>query len=50
MTLLRTFRYLKEVHSANLEGNVEIRLCDNASLEDKRVSCIPCIEDRGGTR
>lgn len=44
MTLLRTLRYLKEVHSANLEGNVEIKLCDSASLEDKRISCIPCIE------
>jgi hypothetical protein len=40
MTLLRTFRYLKEVHSENLEGNVEIRLCDSASLEDKTVSCV----------
>jgi hypothetical protein len=44
MTLFRTFRYLNEVHSANLEGNVEIKLCDSASLRDKRVSCIPCIE------
>jgi hypothetical protein len=33
MTLLRTFRYLSEVHSANLEGNVEIKLCDSASLK-----------------
>jgi hypothetical protein len=46
MTLLRTLRYLKEVHSANREGNVEIRLCDSASLEHN-VSCIPCIDDDG---
>ncbi len=46
MTLLRTFRYLNEVHSANLEGNVEIKLCDSASLK-KQSQLYPL--HRGGT-
>ena len=40
MTLLRTFRYLKEVHSANLDGNVEMRLCDRASLETESAASL----------
>lgn len=47
MTLLRTFRYLNEVHSANLEGNVEIKLCDSASLKDKKSQLYPL--HRGST-
>lgn len=37
-------RYRSEVHSENLEGNVEIWLCDNASLRDRGVSYV-VIED-----
>lgn len=30
--LLRTFKYRREVHSANFNGKVDMELCDNASL------------------
>ena len=50
MMLLRTFRYLNDVHSENLEGNVEIRLCDNASLEDKRCQLHPSMNEVGQDR
>lgn len=40
ITLLRTLRYRSEVHSENLEGKVEIWLCDSASLRVRGVSCV----------
>jgi hypothetical protein len=49
MTLLRTFRYLNEVHSANLEGNVEIKLCDSASLK-KQESAVSLASGWDRTR
>ena len=50
MMLLRTFRYLSDVHSENLAGNVEIRLCDSASLEDKRCQLRPSMTEVGQDR